>query len=84
MNQSIVFPQNELIKLQYSNLVRFLELAITNCPNLKYFRLITKEAQDPKYPDQQKTNLGQIRADLERRNIAVSIKYEDSLHDRKI
>ncbi|KAH8317188.1 hypothetical protein KR074_000702 [Drosophila pseudoananassae] len=69
---------------QYQNLVRFLELAITNCPNLKYFRLITKEAQDPKYPDQQKTNLGQIRADLERRHIAVSIKYEDSLHDRKI
>lgn len=69
---------------QYANLVRFLELAITNCPNLKYFRLITKEAQDPKYTDNQKTNLGQIKADLERRNIAVSIKYEDSLHDRKI
>ncbi|XP_039486109.1 MIT domain-containing protein 1 [Drosophila santomea] len=69
---------------QYQNLVRFLELAATNCPNLKYFRLITKEYQDAKNPDQQSTNLGQIKADLDRRNVAVSIKYEDSLHDRKI
>ncbi|XP_017019392.1 MIT domain-containing protein 1 [Drosophila kikkawai] len=69
---------------QYQNLVRFLELAVTNCPNLKYFRLVTKEYQDSKNPDQQRTNLGQIKADLERRNISVSIKYEDSLHDRKI
>ncbi|XP_032575051.1 MIT domain-containing protein 1 isoform X2 [Drosophila sechellia] len=38
---------------QYHNLVRFLELAATNCPNLKYFRLITKEYQDAKNPDQQ-------------------------------
>jgi len=70
--------------LQYQNLVRFLELAATNCPNLKYFRLITKEYQDAKNPDQQRTNLGQIKGDLERRNITVAIKYEDSLHDRKI
>ncbi|KAH8378876.1 hypothetical protein KR009_001857 [Drosophila setifemur] len=69
---------------QYQNLVRFLELAVTNCPNLKYFRLVTKEYQDTRNPDQQRTNLGQIQADLERRNISVSIKYEDSLHDRKI
>ncbi|XP_001352426.3 MIT domain-containing protein 1 [Drosophila pseudoobscura] len=69
---------------QYQNLIRFLELAITNCKNLKYFRLITKEYSDPKNPDQQKTNLGQIRADLERRYIVVSIKYEDTLHDRRI
>ncbi|EDW33098.1 GL16059 [Drosophila persimilis] len=68
----------------YQNLIRFLELAITNCKNLKYFRLITKEYSDPKNPDQQKTNLGQIRADLERRYIVVSIKYEDTLHDRRI
>lgn len=69
---------------QYQNLIRFLELAATNCPNLKYFRLITKEYKDAKNPDQQETNLGQIKGDLERRNVTVYIKYEDSLHDRKI
>lgn len=72
------------IRLQYQNLIRFLELAATNCPNLKYFRLITKEYKDAKNPDQQETNLGQIKGDLERRNVTVCIKYKDSLHDRKI
>ncbi|KAH8303848.1 hypothetical protein KR018_012110 [Drosophila ironensis] len=69
---------------QYQNFVRFLELAVSNCPNLRYIRLVTKEYQDPKNPDQQRTNLGQIKADLERRSITLSVKYEDSLHDRKI
>ncbi|XP_034107003.1 MIT domain-containing protein 1 isoform X1 [Drosophila albomicans] len=67
---------------QYQNLIRFLELAVTNCSEFKYLRLITK--QDTANVDQQRTNLGQIKADLERRNVAFNIKYEDSLHDRKI
>ncbi|ALC44827.1 CG14985 [Drosophila busckii] len=67
---------------QFQNLIRFLELAVTNCPNFKYIRLITKE--DTKNLDQQKTNIGQIKADLERRKIAFFIKYEETLHDRKI
>ncbi|KAH8365598.1 hypothetical protein KR093_002489 [Drosophila rubida] len=67
---------------QYQNLIRFLELAVTNCSQLKYIRLITK--QDATNVDQQRTNLGQIKADLERRNVAFHIKYEDSLHDRRI
>ncbi|XP_017864397.1 PREDICTED: MIT domain-containing protein 1 [Drosophila arizonae] len=67
---------------QFQNLIRFLELAVTNCKHLKYIRLITKK--DTNNLDQQKTNLGQIKADLERRQIAFYIKYEDTLHDRKI
>lgn len=55
---------------------------MTNCKHLKYIRLITKK--DANNLDQQKTNLGQIKADLERRQIAFYIKYEDTLHDRKI
>ncbi|XP_068148556.1 MIT domain-containing protein 1 [Drosophila tropicalis] len=67
---------------QYQNLVRFLELTAVKCKNMKYFRLVTKE--DTKNLDQQKTNIGQIKADLERRNITCSVKYEESLHDRRI
>ncbi|XP_030380266.1 MIT domain-containing protein 1 [Scaptodrosophila lebanonensis] len=70
------------LNYQYQNLVRFLELAATNCSNLKYFRLVTKE--DPKDIEQQKTNFGQIRSDLKNRNITFCVKYEDTLHDRKI
>lgn len=73
---------NERSSLQYQNFIRFLELAVTNCEHLKYCRLITKK--DSINFEQQKTNMGQIRADLERRNITFYIKYEDSLHDRKI
>ncbi|XP_064539280.1 MIT domain-containing protein 1 [Drosophila montana] len=67
---------------QYQNLVRFLELAVTNCKQLKYVRLVTKK--DAANVDQQSTNIGQIKADLERRQISFYIKFEDTLHDRKI
>ncbi|KAL7733657.1 hypothetical protein ACLKA6_005106 [Drosophila palustris] len=60
---------------QYQNLIRFLELAVTNCTQLKYFRLITKK--DTVNHDQQKSNMGQIKADLERRHIAFYINLSN-------
>lgn len=55
---------------------------MTNCKHLKYFRLITKK--DIGNSEQQRNNLEQIRADLERRHISFFIKFEETLHDRKI
>ncbi|KAH8416285.1 hypothetical protein KR222_003204 [Zaprionus bogoriensis] len=69
-------------KYHYHNLVRFLELAVTNCAHFKYFRLLTKK--DTANSEQQQNNLAQIRSDLERRGIVFYVKFEDSLHDRKI
>lgn len=55
---------------------------MTNCKQFKYFRLVTKK--DIANSEQQRNNLEQVRADLERRHIAFYVKYEETLHDRKI
>ncbi|EDV95563.1 MIT domain-containing protein 1 [Drosophila grimshawi] len=79
----ILIEEPHLTKnFQYQNLIRFLELAVTNCKDLKYLLLVTKK--DVEDFDKQRTNMGQIKADLERRQITLYIKYEDTLHDRKI
>ncbi|EDW50394.1 GM14605 [Drosophila sechellia] len=49
---------------QYHNLVRFLELAATNWPNLKYFRLITKRVPGCKESGSAGNNLEQIKRGL--------------------
>lgn len=69
-------------KYQFQNLVTFLELLVKNCRHLKYVRVVTKT--DTKAPENQSNVLEQIRADMAKRNVTLSIKFEDTLHDRKI
>ncbi|XP_013116647.1 MIT domain-containing protein 1 [Stomoxys calcitrans] len=69
-------------RYQFQNLLAFAELAVKQSKNLKYIRLITKP--DSKNPDGQAAILKQIKDDLAKREITLTIKYEPSLHDRKI
>lgn len=68
--------------MQFQNLVTFLELLVKNCRNLKYVRVVTKT--DAKAPENQRNLLEQIRTDMSTRNVTLSIKFEETLHDRKI
>uniref|UniRef100_T1PJ68 Microtubule interacting and transport protein n=1 Tax=Musca domestica TaxID=7370 RepID=T1PJ68_MUSDO len=69
-------------RYQFQNFVVLLELAAKQCKNLKYVRLVTKP--DPKNTAEQNSILNLIKTDLQGRNITLSIKYETTLHDRKI
>lgn len=69
-------------KYHFQNLVTFLELLVKNCRNLKYVRVVTKT--DAKAPENQRNLLEQIRTDMSTRNVTLSIKFEETLHDRKI
>ncbi|XP_036345773.1 MIT domain-containing protein 1-like [Rhagoletis pomonella] len=69
-------------KYHFQNLITFLELLVKNCRHLKYVRVVTKT--DNKASENQKTILEQIRTDMARRNVSLTYKFEDTLHDRKI
>ncbi|XP_073836500.1 MIT domain-containing protein 1 [Musca autumnalis] len=69
-------------RYQFQNFIALLELAVKQCKKLKYVRLVTKP--DPKNPAGQESILRQIKDDLLQRNITLAVKFEPSLHDRKI
>ncbi|XP_054733810.1 MIT domain-containing protein 1-like [Anastrepha obliqua] len=69
-------------KYHFQNLIAFLELLVKNCRHLKYVRVVTKT--DNKATESQRNVLEQIKADMAKRNVILSFKFEDTLHDRKI
>ncbi|XP_075161914.1 MIT domain-containing protein 1 isoform X1 [Haematobia irritans] len=69
-------------RYQYQNFVAFVELAVKQCIQLTYIRLITKP--HPNDTQAQAAIFKQIKDDLLRRNITLDIKFEQTLHDRKI
>ena len=69
-------------KYHFQNLIVFFELLIKNCRNMKYIRIVTR--MDTKTPENQKDKLKQIMSDVNKRDIVLSVKYENTLHDRKI
>ncbi|XP_061393504.1 MIT domain-containing protein 1 [Musca vetustissima] len=69
-------------RYQFQNFIVLLELAVKQCKNLKYVRVVTKP--DPKNPAGQNSMMKNIKDDLTQRGITLSIKFEATLHDRKI
>ncbi|KAM7358155.1 MIT domain-containing protein 1 [Cochliomyia hominivorax] len=69
-------------RYQFQNLVTFFELLVKQSPNLKFISLITKP--DPKNSNNQQSTLQQIKGDLAKRGVTMIVKFENSLHDRKI
>ncbi|XP_023302016.2 MIT domain-containing protein 1 [Lucilia cuprina] len=69
-------------RYQFQNLIIFFELLVKHSTGLTFISLITKT--DPKNPSNQQQILQQIKGDLAKRGVTLSIKFENSLHDRKI
>ncbi|XP_075161916.1 MIT domain-containing protein 1 isoform X2 [Haematobia irritans] len=81
--KEILIDEPHLFKrFQYQNFVAFVELAVKQCIQLTYIRLITKP--HPNDTQAQAAIFKQIKDDLLRRNITLDIKFEQTLHDRKI
>lgn len=66
---------------QVQNLVRFSELAVRKCVNLKKIDLLT--TRDFKENEQERW-LMMIKNDLNKHNVSLSIKFSDTLHDRQV
>jgi len=70
---------------QCDNFLRFVELCVKLCPNLRLIQLTT--GKDPKQYDQQEARLrtiGRSLIEMKGRSIQLRLNYSDSLHDREI
>lgn len=66
---------------QCQNLVRFCELLVDKCPNLKYINLNT--TKDTENSEQRKW-LDDLVNDLKKYNVVLNVIYSATLHDREI
>ncbi|XP_017783624.1 PREDICTED: MIT domain-containing protein 1-like isoform X1 [Nicrophorus vespilloides] len=64
---------------QVQNLVRFCELLVSKCKNLKEIKLLTK-----KDDTEQTKGFELLKTDLANHNVVFIVDYSDSLHDRQI
>ena len=67
---------------QINNFVRFCEIIVLQCINVKKICLLT--TKDTEHNSQQTVGLNALCASLQQRNIVLSIDYSPSLHDREI
>jgi len=67
---------------QINNFLRFCEMIVTYCTNVKCIEL--KTSPDPQNFDQQNQNLKLIGSSLLKRNIQLVLQYTTELHDREI
>lgn len=65
---------------QLINLVKFCEVAVAKCRNLKFINVTTVEDNKT----DQKTAFAALTKDLATRNITLDIEYSNQLHDRQI
>lgn len=70
--------------MQLINLVRFCELVVSKCRNLKFLNVTTVSIQGTTQHNDQNTAFKALTNDLKNRNITLSIDYSDQLHDRQI
>ena len=66
---------------QINNFLRFCEMLVMECPNLKKICLLTTKDDNN---SQQISSLNSIRESLLHRSIDLSVEYSQSLHDREI
>lgn len=67
---------------QLLNLVKFLELAIKKCFNLKFVKLST--GRDDRPGSEQQKALDSLQADLKNRLISFVVDFRTNMHDRQI
>lgn len=69
---------------QLINFVRFCELVVSKCRNLKFVTVTTvKDSNSARVADQI-TAFDALTTDLKKRNITLSVEYSEQLHDRQI
>ena len=67
---------------QIVNFLRFCELCVRKCRNLKSIELLT--ATDPGDKDQQETKLSELQQSLALRQVSLIWSLSPSLHDREV
>lgn len=68
---------------QLVNLVRFCELMVSKCRNLKFINVVTV-AIPPNQHNDQKTAFQALTNDLKKRNITMQFEFSEQLHDRQV
>lgn len=69
---------------QLINLVRFCELVVSKCRNLKFINVTTTTMPPNMTHNEQKNAFNALANDLKLRNITMSFDYSEQLHDRQI
>lgn len=88
MQSSIIDSNDEVILIlifnQLINFIRFCELVVSKCRNLKFISVTT--VKDPKgaRSADQISAFNALTTDLKNRNITLSVDYSEQLHDRQI
>lgn len=76
-----LFPH---VVCQLINFVRFCELVVSKCRNLKFLSVTTvKDSNSARVADQISA-FDALTTDLKKRNITLSVDYSEQLHDRQI
>lgn len=65
------------------NLVRFCELIVGRCRNLKFIN-VTTTTNPAAHNNDQKAAFDALTRDLKTRNITINFELSDGLHDRQI
>lgn len=72
------------ILLQCQNFLRFCELAVVKCPNLKFIELVTNVGNGPHEAKETDSWFASIKSSLQSRGVDLSVKVRQTLHDRTI
>lgn len=65
------------------NLVRFCELVVSKCRNLKFIN-VTTTVNPATHNNDQQTAFDALKRDLKSRNITMNFEFAEGLHDRQI
>lgn len=66
------------------NLVRFCELVVTKCRNLKFINVTTVAIPGTNQHIDQKAAFQALTKDLKNRHITFNVEFSEQLHDRQI
>ena len=69
---------------QIVNFLRFVELVIKKCSNIKKMHLVTKIDTSPQLSEEQIAKLNEICDEVKNHKIELSYEFSQSLHDRQI
>lgn len=88
-NESSVIGSNDEIILvlifnQLINFIRFCELVVSKCRNLKFISVTTVKDPNGARSADQISAFNAMTTDLKNRNITLSVDYSGQLHDRQI
>ncbi|KAJ1525629.1 hypothetical protein ONE63_008847 [Megalurothrips usitatus] len=69
---------------QCQNFLKFCELSVTNCPNLKAISLVTNTGHSPQEAQDTNSWLNSMKTSLQSHGVTLSVEIRPTLHDRTI